>query len=487
MAGVGEGQHAATGRCAAYYRGIRILTTNSRARPETDGTGTRGQGCHRAGDSTLDAVSQRQVRQGLVARVGNDIGPGHHIARGDVRSGHIISVITVSVLAQHKAWVAAVVVRRVGVGHGGDRAERRRAGHDRRVGVLTRGCRAGQHTGHAGVRCQLRLRTDHTAFDVVAQGHVGQGYVAGIADFIGPGYDRAHRNDRSGRQVGVHTVGIFNHLNRRHRRPDAQIPVRVILATGQQRVDRAPGHWVGVAVGRVVAALVAQGDDVASGQGAGDEANAIEAWHQVGKAVIAGSIGRRHADDRAVAIEQFHRHAHHAAFAAILDTIIVGVIPDPVTDAGERLDQDVIIFHFTIGRGAGLIIEVQVGVRAEAEAGIGGDIGAGGQWHGEGEGGCTIGHCHAIEDLVTGLRPNAVAVKVEPAVEIAASAIDGHFHGHDLASNQGIDKDNAVFIIAHATNRSRRNGVIIVCRRGAYGHRLAIFVGIDAATEVERR
>ena len=115
------------------------------------------------------------------------------------------------------------------------------------------------------MRRQLGGRTDHAAFDVVTEGHVRQGHVARVADGVGPRHRVAHFHRHARGHVRVSTVGVLNHVNRRQRLPDTHVPVGIVFVGGQQRVDGAARCRVGVAVGGVISALVAQGDDIAGG------------------------------------------------------------------------------------------------------------------------------------------------------------------------------------------------------------------------------
>ena len=237
-------------------RGVNHAATGQVSRHRVGGVGR-----HRDGVVTV-GVGRIRVDLRAVGR-GHDVTSAHRCHTASRGIAVVVIFHPQPVTNQHGRCVG--VVRWIGVRHWRHRAERRRAGHDGRVHIRANDGCASQHTGHAGMRRQLDGRTDHAAFDVVTEGHVRQRHVARIADGVGPRHWVAHRNRHTGGRVSVGAVGVLNHVNGRQRLPDTHVPVEIVFVGGQQRVDRAARCRVGVAVGGVISALVAQGDDIAGG------------------------------------------------------------------------------------------------------------------------------------------------------------------------------------------------------------------------------
>ena len=60
-------------------------------------------------------------------------------------------------------------------------------------------------------------------------------------------------------------------------------------------------------------------------------------------------------------------------------------------------------------------------------------------------------------------------------------------HRHHLAGDQGVDKGDAIFVIACATHSRSRDGHVVVGGRRAGDDRLAVLIRIDATAQEERR
>ena len=250
----------------------------------------------------------------------------------------IVIIFNPQPVTDENGWRVGVV-RRVGVCHHYHRPERRRAGDRRRVGIGANHGRAGQHTGHARMRCQFGQRTGHTAFDVVAQGHVGQGHVARVTDGVGPGYWVTHGNRHTGCGVRIHPVGGLNHVNRRRRLEEAEVDAQVVRQGHDHRCPRA------VVVAVVVASRVAairgahRGvNDAARGQ-AGCHGVGVVGGHRDG--VEAVGVGCASVDSRAIAGRRCHHMARtHGCYTASVSIAIVIIFdPQPVTDEDKGLTE----------------------------------------------------------------------------------------------------------------------------------------------------
>ena len=88
-------------------------------------------------------------------------------------------------------------------------------------------------------------------------------------------------------------------------------------------------------------AQVSRRDHIACRQGAEHKANPIVTRRQIGEAIVTACVGGRGSDGIPTAVQQFYRHIRHAIFAAILETVTIGVIPNPVTDGSRLIDPQI--------------------------------------------------------------------------------------------------------------------------------------------------
>jgi len=278
---------------------------------------------------------------------------GHHEAEVDwascgcLRSGRVVGVLPgcLAVYGDVLFYINGrlrrdVVVRIIRVAH---RDVASCARGCRRVGVLShlRGHRP-IYTGVTGAR---RQRVGNRAaggqwVDIVAQGDVAQGHVACVhhhkaeVDIASRGCLRAGRiiSVLPGRLV-VHRNVLFD-VNAR-RLIEAGVPLALVVACIERDGNRRASRLISVAVARIIAALIAQGERVSGRQ---LEANIVAAGHQVAKEIVAAGVRQLSALRNPGAsdqLEQLDGDALDSNFAGILDTIAIEIEPDVIADAAQ--------------------------------------------------------------------------------------------------------------------------------------------------------
>ncbi len=150
-------------------------------------------------------------------------------------------------------------------------------------------------------------------------GDTGDAGLAGILDAVAVDIDPDAVADRGGLE-------------------DASIEIKAILANSEGHLLGFPCREVGITVGGVIAALIDQGEFKI---GRGDELNLIGARLEVGEVIEAVVIGGSCCDLDAGVVEQTHRYTQDTGFAALLDAIMIAVIPDIIAQCGEGVETTI--------------------------------------------------------------------------------------------------------------------------------------------------
>ena len=205
-----------------------------------------------------------------------------------------------------------------------------------------------------------------------------------------------------------------------------RVNVQIVGASGQREDRRDARRWVGVAIQRIVAALVGLAKHIARLR-AQREADTVVAGLEIAEDIVAFAIGHRGADRCAAAVEQGHGHTCNAGLASVLDAIAVEVEPDEVTHRCERRD----------------VACIQVGVHFSGSQRDGGgasgaDIGIavrGGRALGSGRQHITVltgWEAHAVlAGLEIGEGVEALAIRHIGANGSAGAVVERDWHAHE--------------------------------------------------------
>ena len=164
----------------------------------------------------------------------------------------------------------------------------------------------------------------------VFQRDAGLRHGAGVLDHDGIRVRRARREAGAGGRRLRRRQAVY--------RGDVARVAGIVRGPGRQvERRRAARDGRGVAVNRVVAALVRRAEREGRRQRVADE---VRARHQIGEGVGAGGGRRRHADDVRRGVVERDHHARHARFAAaVLHAVAVDVAPDEAADGRRRLGE----------------------------------------------------------------------------------------------------------------------------------------------------
>jgi len=156
---------------------------------------------------------------------------------------------------------------------------------------------------------------------------------------------RTHaRNTRFTAVLQAVAVQIFPHkVADGSGQPVPCIIVEVVFTGGKDFVDGHAGGWVGIAVERVVAALIFRRGDV---EGRFGKSQFISTWDEVLEQIKTGGTGGLGQIDRnaqLIRTRQLHRNAWDTRFASILNTVAVEVIPHEVADGSRGTVQRCVV------------------------------------------------------------------------------------------------------------------------------------------------
>ncbi len=218
-------------------------------------------------------------------------------------------------------------------------AVRRLTGHGANVAVLTRRGGAGAGADQRLARSKRVARAAHGHAFAVGDHDIHQIQLTGVGDRVGPRDRVAHVHNRSGRRIGVFTVGGFLDARARGQNNHAGVDGQVGL-TRRQRDRRADARGrVDVAVGRIVA-HVGLGERQTGNRYHLNEI--VQTWIKIREQIVAVVVSDHGRDDRigrAVTIiigPQVDRYARLARFAGVLHTVTILVHKDGVANRGGR-------------------------------------------------------------------------------------------------------------------------------------------------------
>ena len=186
--------------------------------------------------------------------------------------------------------------------------------------------------GRRRYRHRIGARIDGEAvLAAVVGGHAGHHVAVGVLQVDDHAVDA-----RFAGVLHAVAVAVFPHAVAHGALLDYQAGVQVLhaVARGQHHLRGDAGIDIGVGVERAVGALALGREQVVGRQRGLVELDAVGARFQVAELVVAVGVGDCRAGRLAGGVEQGHAHACHAAFAAVLHAVAVGVVPDGVAQRG---------------------------------------------------------------------------------------------------------------------------------------------------------
>ena len=262
------------------------------------------------GEATLSTEAEAGVGVALVSGVRD--GEGYHHATtgidGQIGGDLVNRFVPVAVAAK----VEPTVQETAGVSRGGDGDGRHFTRHEGTVkghavlvvgdtsGVVAVGANAGLTVGF-GIHGAAQRRISRGQDDVASA-------VAGVKRRVG----------------GIGRVAIVHSI-------ETSVPGPILLARVQSGDDGLSSDRVGIAIETVVAALILGCEGVTRCRRKDD---IVVTRQEVGKAIVAASVGRRSSSQHACASVQGDGHTRHTRLTSLLDAIEVRVLPHVIAQRG---------------------------------------------------------------------------------------------------------------------------------------------------------